>query len=96
MTLQSRRGWALGLQVGRSLGRDSIFSLESSPSCCPEATRDARRGGAPALSQGLQGLPCGPAGNSGGGPSMPGLALSCLHIDWQTPPAQRADLPEVT
>ena len=52
MTLRSCRGWALGLQVGRSLGRGSIFSLESSPSCCPEATMDARRGGAPAPSQG--------------------------------------------
>lgn len=64
MTLQSRGGWVLGLQVGRSLGRGSIFSLESSPSCCPEASTDARRGGAPAPSKGRRACHAGLLGTA--------------------------------
>lgn len=63
--------WALGLQVGRSLGWGSIFSLESSPSCCSEVTVDAREGGAPAPSQGSRGLLCSTAGDKRGRPSVP-------------------------
>lgn len=64
MTFQSHGGWALGLQVGRSLGRGSIFSLESSLSCCPEASRDARRGGAPAPSKGRRACHAGLLGTA--------------------------------
>lgn len=91
VTLQSRRGWALGLQVGRSMGWGSIFSLESSLSCCPEASTDARRGGAPAPSKGRRACHAGLLGTAVA-VHLCQAWLSCLHIDRQTPPALRADL----
>lgn len=59
------------MQVGRSLGLGSIFSLESSPSCCSEATVDARKGGVLALSQDSHDPLCSTAGDKSGNPSVP-------------------------
>lgn len=73
--------WALDLQVGRSLGLGlPIFSLEASPSCCSEATVDAGKGGALALSLGSRGLFCSTAEVKSGSPSVLGLPGAGLPL----------------